>query len=409
MLSRRALIASGALGLLPWRLREAFAAARLRGPMVGHVAPTEAFIWVYTGRHPDVWVNYRKKATPVSTTRRVRVVASNGHKAVLTGLEPDTTYVYRVTYRGRSDDDYWRGTFRTPPPIGTPHAFRFATSSCMKHNVKYQDAWLTALKQAPDFHFLLGDNAYVDSTNVGDHWKHHTRMRGVWQFAQFVRNTPTYSIWDDHDFAGNDTAGANLGSRGRLLDTHKELWPNPYHGTPDIPGAFFKLQRGDVDFFVLDGRYYRTHRKARNDSRKRMLGDKQFAWFAREIRASKAPFKFIATGSTIDAKDTDIWKEYTFALQRVYRLIRDERIGGVVWLTGDLHDCRLTVHPKQETGFYDMLEVVSSGVANGAYFRHAVLDVDTRPKDPTLTARILNPTGVVHAERTFRASEMQVT
>ena len=91
MLSRRALIASGVLGLLPWRLREAFAAARLRGPMVGHVAPTEAFIWVYTGRHPDVWVNYRKKATPVSTTRRVRVVASNGHKAVLTGLEPDTT------------------------------------------------------------------------------------------------------------------------------------------------------------------------------------------------------------------------------------------------------------------------------------------------------------------------------
>lgn len=407
MLTRRSLLCTGLLVLAPGRLPDAEAATRLGGPLVGHVGPTTAFVWAYTGNHPDVWVNYRKKDAPMSTTRRVRVVPRNGHKAVLTGLEPGTAYVYRVTYRGRSSD-YWRGGFRTPPRAGTPHAFRFLTSSCMKHNVRYQDAWLTAGKEDADFHLLLGDNAYVDSTNAGDHWKHHLRMRGVWQFAQLVRNTPTYAIWDDHDFAGNDSAGQVVGSRARILDTHKQLWPNPYHGTPEVPGAFFKLQRGDVDFFFLDGRYYRSPRKARNDARKRMLGDRQFAWFAREIRASKAPFKFIATGSTIDAKDTDIWKEYTFALNRMYQLIRESRIGGVIWLTGDLHDSRITVHPEKDTGFYDMPEVVSSGIANGKWFRFAALDVDTAKPDPTVDIRIMNPAGDVHQQRTVRASELQM-
>lgn len=407
MLTRRSVLVSGLSVLLASRARSAEAAARLRGPIVGHVSPTDAYVWVYTGNHPDVWVNYRKKDAPMSTTRRVRVVADQGHKALLTGLEPNTAYVYRVTYRGRSDDQHWRGSFRTPPPLGTPHAFRFVTSSCMKYQVDFQKAWLTARGLDPDMHLLLGDNAYVDSTNIGDHWKHHLRMRGVWQFARFVRNTPTYAIWDDHDFAGNDSAGRTVGSRARLLATHKQLWANPSYGTPEVPGAFFKLQRGDVDFFVLDGRYYRSPYRSRNDARKRMIGDQQFAWFAREIRASKAPFKFIATGSTINAK-TDCWSEYSFELQRMYRLIRDAKIGGVVWLTGDLHDCRITVHPKAKTDFYDMVEVISSGIANGAYMRFAALDVDTTAEDPTLRVRILSPGGTVLNERTFLASAMQV-
>ena len=381
-----------------------------RGPVVGHVGPSTATIWFYTGNRGGVRCYWRKEGAPKESARWIPMPRFQGGpetaRVHLPGLEPDTAYVYRF-FVGSKTEATWAGRFKTAPKPGTPTRFRMAVASCMKHDHDYQDAWRHVLTEQPDFQLLLGDNVYADSTTRSVLWDHHLRMRGVWEFAQLVRQVPTYAMWDDHDFAG-DNLGGEVPTKARSLAVFRELWMNPAAGTPEVPGAFFQLTRGNVDFFVLDGRYYRSRLEARNDASKRMIGDGQFGWFAERIRASKAPFKVIASGSTIEVEGEDTWVNYRFELQRIWDLIRSERIGGVIWLSGDLHESQIETHPKAKTGFYDLTEVISSGIANSRDHEFAVLDFDTTVPDPTCRIRIIDGLGKLFQERTLRASALQV-
>ncbi len=383
---------------------------RPRGPLVGHVSPTSAVIWFYTGQRAGVRVFYRTAEAPKTAAKAVVMPAGAAGpltaRVTLPDLTPDTAYVYRVVFQGKTEEA-WTGAFRTAPRTGSPTKFRFAVSSCMKHDHDFQDAWLRLLETKPDFQLLLGDNVYADSTVRGVLWDHYLRMRGVWQFASVVRNVPTYAMWDDHDYAG-DNRGGEVRRKVQVLDVFREVWANPSAGTPGVPGAFFKLSRGDVDFFVLDGRYHRSRLEAPNGPRKRMIGDGQFRWFSQAIRASKARFKVIASGSTIEVEGEDTWVKYKFELERIWRLIRDEKIGGVIWVSGDLHEGQLETFPKARTGFYDLTEVISSGIANSRDHEFAIMDFDTTVKDPTCHIQVLDGHGKLVEERTLRCSALQV-
>ncbi|MDF1701251.1 MAG: alkaline phosphatase D family protein [Planctomycetota bacterium] len=383
---------------------------RPRGPLVGHVGPTTAVLWFYTGYRPGVRLYYRPADAPKTAARWIPMPAAatgpQTARVTVRDLQPDTDYVYRFTFKGRTEDT-WAGRFRTAPKAGAATRFRLAVTSCMKHDHDYQDAWRHLLAEKPDFQLLLGDNVYADSTTRKVLWDHHLRMRGVWQFAQVIRNVPTYAMWDDHDFAG-DNRGGEVKTKARSLDVFQELWANPAAGAPGVPGAFFQLSRGDVDFFVLDGRYYRSRVEARNDSRKRMIGDAQFRWLAERMRASTARFKVIASGSTIEVEGEDTWVNYRFDLERIWKLVQTERIGGVIWLSGDLHESQIETHAKARTGFYDLTEVISSGIANSRDHEFAVLDFDTTVEDPTCHIRIIDGHGKLFQGTTLRASALQV-
>ena len=232
-------------------------------------------------------------------------------------------------------------------------------------------------------------------------------MRRVFPFAVLLRDTPTYAMWDDHDFAG-DNRGGEVRNKHESLEVFKEVWANPSYGLPQVPGAFFKLSWGNVDFFVLDGRFYRSRFDAPNNAQKRMIGDAQFRWFARQIKASKAPFKVIASGSTIEVEGEDTWFAYRFELNRIWRFIRENRIPGVLWMSGDVHRSLIDVHPKSETGFYDLFEIVSSGIANSDDHSFATLAFDTTVPDPSVHVKIIHGDGSVPQERTIRSSELRM-
>ena len=48
----------------------------MRGPMIGHVSPTTAVIWVYTKNRPGVRVYYRATSAPVASARFVDMDSS---------------------------------------------------------------------------------------------------------------------------------------------------------------------------------------------------------------------------------------------------------------------------------------------------------------------------------------------
>lgn len=370
---------------------EATAKGDLTGPMVGHVSPTTAVIWAYAGNRPGVRVFFRPENAPKTAARSVVMppyqAGPRMARVTLTDLTPATPYVFRVFFQGRTRD-HWAGRFETPPRPGTPVRFKLAVTSCMRPDHP-QQAWQVLMAQKPSVHLMLGDNVYADSTNRAVLWRHHLAMRDVWTFRAVLRLMANYAIWDDHDFAANDQGGLELlGRRDESLRAFREVWANPSAGLPGVPGAFFRFHWGDVEFFVLDGRYYRSPLKAPNDARKKMIGDAQFAWLAQGLRASRAQFKVLATGSAILGDRKDTWAQYSHALHRILKLIDDHRIDGVLWLTGDLHLCRIDVHKDALPGMYDLYEVISSGIAQSPEMGFATLAFDTTVPDPTIRVRI---------------------
>jgi alkaline phosphatase D len=324
----------------------------------------------------------------------------------LRGLEPDTRYVYRVTVDGRSHPA-WVGSFKTPPLPGTPVRFRVATASCMKPDFGDQTAWSRLLAERPDVLLLLGDNIYADSPRRNLLWREHTKMRRIPEFAEVVRNVPTYAIWDDHDFAGNNTDGTARGKE-ESLRTFRELWPNPSAGLRTVPGVFFRFAWGDVDFYMLDVRYHRSPNGAPDGPSKWMFGAGQLQWLLEGLRTSNAGFKILASGSTLHAKGEDSWIQHEYARRRLFGLIARQRTEGLLFLTGDLHRSEIHRHPASWTGFYDLFEVISSGIANSSERSFATLTIDTTVPDPTIRMRIHLPDGSLKDDRSVSLSELRM-
>jgi alkaline phosphatase D len=82
-------------------------------------------------------------------------------------------------------------------------------------------------------------------------------------FRQLTAGRPVYAIWDDHDFSTNDSRGGPKGKtpywkRWVVWPTFQQNWINPGHGGGnDRPGCYYTYKIGDVQFIMLDCRYYR--------------------------------------------------------------------------------------------------------------------------------------------------------
>jgi alkaline phosphatase D len=169
-----------------------------------------------------------------------------------------------------------------------------------------------------------------------------------------MMHTPTLATWDDHDYVENNTDGYSSGKETALA-VFSDYWPNPAHGTDAVPGVFFSTSYGDVDFFFLDGRYYRGY----NDS---VLGNDQMAWLQQELLLSTATFKIIALGVQWTLTDTnDSWFEYSAARNAFFDFLRDNAIDGVAFLSGDVHFSEFRT--LNHTGLYDLTDFTSSPIA----------------------------------------------
>jgi alkaline phosphatase D len=381
------------------------------GPLVGHVTAGSAKLWMYFPHGAEATVTCVAEGQTGAAAKGAfaaiptSLAPAEGLPSTVTleGLQPGTRYQYEVQVNGASDPA-WKGGFTTAPPDGKPGAFRLAVTSCMRHD-KPQASWFLLLAQQPDLHLTLGDTHYADTTDPAVQIQHHLRYRRVPPFATVIRNVPTYAMWDDHDYGPNDSDGTAEGKE-RSLEGWRRSWANPGAGTPEIPGAFFRFSRGDVDFFVVDGRYYRSPDMAPDDERKTMLGEAQFKWLADGLRSSKAKFKVIASGSTLDHSKRDGWRVFTAERHRLFDSIRENGVSGVIYLSGDIHNSLVWEHPESERVGYPFVEVISSGVANSENLSFATIDFDTTIADPSLRVRIVYGDGTTRDDRTWKLSQL---
>lgn len=380
----------------------------IAGPLVGHVTRGEAELWMYAPKGALVTVRYglagdEAKAQFVADASPAADVDGVPQRVVLKGLRANRTYKFHVSVDGASDLA-WAGSFLTAPAAGNAQKFRMAVTSCMKEG-QPQGSWKLLMDQKPSLHLTLGDTHYADTTEPKTQWAHHVRYRRTPEFSAVIRNVPTYAMWDDHDYGPNNSDGTAKGKENSLKGWG-QIWANPKQGTDEVPGAFYKFGWGEVDFFMVDGRYHRSPDKAPDDEKKRMLGDAQFEWLMEGLKSSKAKFKVIASGSTLHHSKADGWRIYTFSRHRLFDGIKAENISGVLYCSGDIHSSLVWEHPESDRVGYPFVEVISSGVANSKTLSFATIDFDTSLKDPEMRVRIVKGDGTVPEDRVWKLSQL---
>ena len=365
-------------GLAAWMLSSAPAAfakvlgypRALAGPMVGAPGPSHFTIWVRASGSFPVELEYSTDPAFTKVLKGESAVARRENENCValraTGLKADTRYYYRLRFAGELDRYQPLPFHTTTAPAGAA-SFTVAFGSCCRIQFdRYQPIFNVIRQLEPNMFFWLGDNIYADTDDAGGMSELYTRQRVVETLEPLLRSTPQLATWDDHDFGYNDSDGLSP-FKSEALRLFRSYWANPASGDTATPGIWFKQSYGSVDFFFLDGRYYRDPSNGPDTPAKTMLGAAQKAWLKDELLKSRAPFKILVSGggwsSAERADGGDSWAVYLNERDEIFDFIRDRKVGGVVCISGDSHMGELNCIPRSGAGGYDIYDMCSSPLA----------------------------------------------
>ncbi len=356
------------------------------GPMLGYTDMKEAAIWVQTKQEAEVFIRYWSKSTPTDTFSTEKTHTRKEYAFATTlradSVEPGNKYQYQVIINNKVVDLKYTTEFQTQPIWkwrSDPPEFSFATGSCAYINEEKCDRsgvpygagyeiFESINKNRPDFMIWLGDNAYLREpdwntwTGIIHRWTH---TRSIKELQPLLASTHHYAIWDDHDYGPNNS-DRGWWNKNKTLEAFELFWANPSYGVGDVKGAFTQFQWNDVDFFLLDNRFYRSPNKLIADN-KTILGENQKQWFKDALVYSSASFKVVAMGgqflNTVAKFET--YSNYGFEKERqeIIDFIYEQNIKNVVFLSGDRHHSELSL--LKEEGKPRIIEVTVSPLTSG--------------------------------------------
>ncbi|MEW6283184.1 MAG: alkaline phosphatase D family protein [Candidatus Eremiobacterota bacterium] len=355
------------------------------GPMLGYSQPTEVAVWLQT-RAPEraqlrFWAgDGAPRLSPVRETTR-----EGDHIAVfrLAGLQPGTRYRYEVYLSGERVDLPFPLEFQTQAADGAfkPRNITFAVGSCTfvdepprEDKSAYGGGYRifgSIHRDHPEFMLWLGDNVYFRTTD----WVGEESMRRRYRVdrANLVSSRPLlaschhYAIWDDHDYGPNDS-DCSWELREQALKVFSDYWPGQaYGGGGRQKGTYYRFNWGDVDFFMLDCRYYRSPPRYPDGPGKSMLGPVQLEWLKEGLASSRASFKVVVCGSQVLNPIClyEGYGRYPQERQEILDFVTRARIEGVVFLSGDRHAAELIRHTPE--GGYPLYDFTSSPLTSSVH------------------------------------------
>ena len=349
------------------------------GPMLGHITTMDAKIWLQTESPSELTVSYWSES--VKTKNIVLATSAetwNTATIQVENLTPNTVYSYTIQSKG---DVLFKGSFKTLDLLNTKTLsnFCFAFGSCTYINETEYDREgepfgraLNIIKsierKEPNFMLWLGDNIYLrkgEWTSKTGIYRRYTQFKSQPELQSFWQNTTHYAIWDDHDFGPND-ADRSFINKDLTLQAFKDFWANPSYGINGDPGITTSFTYQDIEFFLLDNRYFRSPNERKTGDRE-ILGPDQIEWLIDALVNSKASFKFIVVGGQVlsDAAVYENHATYHEERNKLLELIEKEEIKNIVFLTGDRHKTELSeLQLKNGTPLYDF---TSSPLASKAF------------------------------------------
>lgn len=273
---------------------------------------------------------------------------------------------------------------------------RIAFGSC-NHQSEPQTVWYRIWRRAtdgpfgigvarPDLFILLGDNVYAsfsDRDTTDTMRAFYAKSLGANEhFQRVMDRVPLLATWDDNDFGPSDSGADYSGkdaSRAAFLDFFR---PGGAAARTE-PGIYeahiFGPPGQRVQVILLDNRYFRSPLKRAtpaipgkrgailqdDDPEKTMLGERQWAWLAEQLRMP-AEVRLLCNGTEVlnTEHPFERWDAFPHERQRLFDTIRDTRADGVLLLSGDRHHGEISMLPSAEIG-YPLFEIVSSGLTRG--------------------------------------------
>lgn len=294
-----------------------------------------------------------------------------------------------------------------------------------------------------DLFLFLGDNIYADTTDMTVMRAKYDALKASGFFQTLRRRGPILATWDDHDMGAND-AGAEYPkrreSKAEFLRWLDEPADSPRRQRDGVYAAYVFGPAGRrVQVILLDTRSFRgpLRRAAKSepalaggpyrpnpDPTVSMLGDAQWRWL-REQLTQPAELRLIASSIQFVSEFSggEAWANLPFEKQRMLDLLRETRVAGVLFVSGDRHWCELS-RMDGPTGYslYDLTasaltEKHPRGTPTPNRYRalektyHDVnaghLHIDWSAVDPRLVWRIVDVAGQNQLEHTLRLSELQ--
>ncbi|MFN3315315.1 MAG: alkaline phosphatase D family protein [Raineya sp.] len=414
------------------------------GPMVGYSEMREVMLWVQTKSSAKVKFGYWEKGLPTkkSFTQEVSTRKEEAFTAhlIADAVEPGKKYEYELYINNQKvarpyplefqTQVQW--AFRTEPPN-----IKFATGSCAYVNdtpydrpgKPYGDNYEIFTKiyeQKPEFMLWLGDNTYLREpdwgTKTGILYR-YTHTRSLPEIQPLLGSAHHYAIWDDHDFGPNDS-DKSFPNKELTLEAFKLFWGNLNYGVGNSQGKGIQgsFVWGDLQFFLLDDRYFRTANQ-NTASQRTILGEEQIEWLINALASSQASFKIIAVGGQFisSSKVKENFINFPEERQKIIDAIQKNKISGVVFFTGDRHFTELS---KSDTNppIYDL---TVSPLTSGAYnpdkeqntFRvpntlvsernFAIIEVTGKRKERVMSIKILNKDGKELWKQEIKEQDLQ--
>ncbi len=320
------------------------------GPMLGAVSEHTANIWVRTAIPADVTcILSEVDATSGQLTQKVHTTLESDNTCTIRfdKLKKETKYRY-VVHVGKSKH---QASFTTLGSSLTEKGFRIVYGYGYNHGEnKMKSGTSVFTKMASrkaNLVLFLGDFPYTIRGAKEEVRDGNRKLRNVVGFRELTSSTPTYGIYDDHDFGPNDCDGTHKNA-DEALAAFKEYWANPTYGLPEDKGIYCSFVVGDVEFFLLDGRY-----PARK-SQKTMLGKIQFKWLCDGLKNSKSRYKVLVSGTQFGRVKDDGWagKYYLGERNKLFSFISESGISGVMGISGDVHRSDIYQLPIGENRFF---------------------------------------------------------
>ena len=298
-------------------------------------------------------------------------------------LEPGHWYWYRFR-AGEAESPI--GRLRTMPADDcSPSELRMAFASCQNFQTGYFTAYEHMAKEELDLVVHLGDYIYEHGEQndairkhiagelhtLDDYRARHSQYKTDPLLQAMHARCPWLVTWDDHEFCNDctsDRPGKDNQSdsvkyllrRAAAYQAYYENMPLRHSSLPRGPKMqmYRKQSFGRLaEFFVLDGRQYRTPQPNAdlpsdiNDAacspKNTMLGARQFGWLKDSLTGSTATWNVLANQvimAAIDKKEgherqfpMDNWCGYVHERNELMKFIQDRKIANTVVITGDNH------------------------------------------------------------------------
>jgi hypothetical protein len=294
------------------------------GPWLQHTTDTTANVWFQLESAGNVTVTVNES----NFHKEVSDYPYAGH-VVVTGLAAGNSYTYSVSVDGNPTGISRR--FTTMPLGGAPGKFHMI--GIADHHLGAMDTHTKKItienyyKQLLELIDDLNDEPVIcvihgDFEIAGDHDANSdsnpARQQAISALRarsfpeayanQFHGRVPTYCVWDDWDFLGNNSAGKNETEAARAVaaETHRDFWSGQPFAVGDAIYSSFLV--ADCPIILLDTRFERAGTPTSQPqvdswdylAANPALGSAQLAWLEKELDdAAAAPYKFVFAGDNL--------------------------------------------------------------------------------------------------------------